>query len=153
MDQPLHRCTSDTTNPNTSACIASYITDKIGCQAKVEGNQHYNGTSLCRTKAQLLALRDMTNTLQEANGNEIYDMAGCLSACSKDHYREFHHLADLCWVDFDLGIVVNRKGLSVAFQPKILAEILQKDFLLIRNVPSVFLRKETVSAEKTFLHK
>ena len=91
MDQPLHRCTSDTTNPNTSACIASYITDKIGCQAKVEGNQHYNGTgSLCQTKAQLLALRDVTNNLQGANSNKIYNMTGCLSSCSKDHYRVVH---------------------------------------------------------------
>ena len=95
MDKPLHRCTSDTPNPNTSACITSYITDKIGCQAKVEGNQHYNGTNICQTKAQLLALKDMTNILQEANGNEIYKMAGCLSACSKDHFREFHQFHQL----------------------------------------------------------
>ena len=90
LDQPSHRCI-DTPNPNTSACIASYIMDKIGCQVIVEGNQHFNGygngTRLCQTKAQLLALRDITTTLQEASGNEIYDMTGCLSACSKDQYR------------------------------------------------------------------
>ena len=95
LDQPSHRCTSGTTNPNTSACIASYIMEQIGCQAKVEGNQNYNGTvPLCQTKAQLLALRDITNTLQEANGNEIYEMAGCLSACSKHQYRVVHVVVD-----------------------------------------------------------
>ena len=43
--------------------------------------------------------------------------------------------------------MVNRKGLSAAFLPKISAEIRQKDFL-IRNVLSVFLQKEAVSAER-----
>ena len=45
------------------------------------------------------------------------------------------------------NLVVNRKGLSAAFLPKISAEIRQKDFL-IRNVLSVFLQKEAVSAER-----
>ena len=96
LDHPSHRCTTDSPNPNTSACIASYIMDKIGCHAKIEGNQHYNGTKpLCQTKAQLLALRDVTNNLQEANGNKIYNMTGCLSSCSKDHYRVVHIVMNL----------------------------------------------------------
>ena len=44
-------------------------------------------------------------------------------------------------------LVVKRKGLSAAFLPKISAEIRQKDFL-IRNVLSVFLQKEAISAER-----
>ena len=46
----------------------------------------YNETSPCRTKSQLLALANMTRIFEEADGNEIYEMTGCLSPCEKDRY-------------------------------------------------------------------
>ena len=82
LDKPSQHCDSETPKPNTSTCIADYITNKIGCKFRMEGNQYYNG-SLCRTKAQLLELQNLTRIFQEADENDIYEMTGCLASCLK----------------------------------------------------------------------
>ena len=46
----------------------------------------YTKTSPCKTRSQLLALANITRILEEADGNKIYEMTGCLSSCEKDQY-------------------------------------------------------------------
>ena len=46
----------------------------------------YNETSTCKIKSQMLALANITRILEEADGNEIYEMTACLSPCEKDWY-------------------------------------------------------------------
>ena len=50
------------------------------------GSQYNNDTPPCKTKSQLLALANMTRVIEEADGNEIYEITGCLSPCEKDRY-------------------------------------------------------------------
>ena len=46
----------------------------------------YSRTSLCTTKAQLLALANLSRIIARSDENEIYGLTGCLSACNKDQY-------------------------------------------------------------------
>ena len=85
LDNPDQRCSNKGMNPNTSACIARFVNDKLGCNTMILGSQ-YTKTSPCITKSQLLALANMTRVLKEADGNDIYEMTGCLSSCEKDRY-------------------------------------------------------------------
>ena len=85
LDHPDQRCSNDAMYRNTSACIARFIDDKLGCNTMILGSQ-YNDTPPCRTKSQLLALANMTRVIEEADGNEIYEITGCLSPCEKDRY-------------------------------------------------------------------
>ena len=85
LDQPTQRCNEESTNVNTSACIAKFIEKELGCNAMILGSQ-YSRTSLCTTKAQLLALANLSRIIARSDQNDIYDLTGCLSACNKDQY-------------------------------------------------------------------
>ena len=83
IDQPTRRCSSESTNPDTTACLASFIETEIGCSPNIQGSQYPNGVS-CTTEQQLLGLANITRIFQDADENEIYQLTGCLSACEKD---------------------------------------------------------------------
>ena len=85
IDQPTQRCHDGTTDTNTSACIARFIEQKLGCNAMTLGSQH-SSTSKCTTRTQLLALANLSKTFERSDGNDIADMTGCLSACKKDQF-------------------------------------------------------------------
>ena len=85
LDQPTQRCSQETINTNTSACIASFIEKQLGCSTMILGSK-YSKTPQCTTKSQLLALANISRLLDEADGNDIYNMTGCLSSCEKDSY-------------------------------------------------------------------
>ena len=85
IDQPAQRCHERTTNTNTSACIARFIEQKLGCSAMTLGS-HHSSTSKCTTRSQLLALANLSKTFERSDGNDIADMTGCLSACEKDRF-------------------------------------------------------------------
>ena len=85
IDQPSHRCTSETTRLETTSCLASYIEKEIGCSPNIQGSLYPEGTP-CNNKSQLDNFVKITRVFQNADENEIYEMTGCLSSCEKDHY-------------------------------------------------------------------
>lgn len=85
LDQPSRPCTSQTTNPDTTTCIAKFIEGQIGCSPDIDGSQYPEGIP-CDTKSHLQALANITRVFQNADESEIYKMTGCLSACEKDQY-------------------------------------------------------------------
>ena len=87
LDRPTERCDQENTRVNTSACIAEFIQRKVGCNVMTLGSQ-YSKSQPCTTKSQLLALANISKTLGKSDGNDIFEITGCLSACEKDHFRE-----------------------------------------------------------------
>lgn len=85
LDQPTRRCSQENVNINTSACIASFIEKQLECNSMILGSQ-YSKSSQCTTKSQLDRLANNARTLEQADGNDIYDMTGCMSSCVKDQY-------------------------------------------------------------------
>ena len=85
LDQPTQRCNQENANVNTSACIARFIEKHLECNAMNLGSR-YLGKPPCTTYSQLLGLANMSRLLEQADGNEIYQMTGCLSSCEKDSF-------------------------------------------------------------------
>ena len=85
LDQPSRHCTSETNNPNTTLCLASYIEKQIGCSPNIEGSQFPGGIT-CNNKSHLDDLVNLMKKFQNADENEIYAITGCLSACEKDKF-------------------------------------------------------------------
>ena len=112
LDQPSHRCTSETTRPNTTSCLASYIEREIGCIPNIKGSL-YPKEVPCNNKTQLDNLAKITRIFQNADENEIYEMTGCLSSCEKDHYaisampleKKMQGMSDLCEMHTKFQIV------------------------------------------------
>ena len=88
LNQPTQKCIQEINAINTSACIAGFIEQQVGCNANIMGNQ-YSEDNPCNTKAQLLALANVSSMLSQANENDLYDMTGCLSPCEKNQYSLF----------------------------------------------------------------
>ena len=55
IDKPSQHCNAESTETNTSACIADFIEREIGCNLNILGSQH-SERSHCSTKAELLQL-------------------------------------------------------------------------------------------------
>ena len=85
LDKPSRRCTSKTKSPNTTKCLASFIERELGCSPNIQGSRYPDGIP-CNNKSQLEGLADITRIFRNSDGNEIYGMTGCLSACEKDEY-------------------------------------------------------------------
>ena len=85
LDQPTQRCSQENAVINTSACIADFVDRQLGCSPDIIGTQYSNRT-LCTTKAQLLAYANISRMLGQSDGNDIYDITGCLSSCEKNQY-------------------------------------------------------------------
>ena len=85
LDQPTQRCDGKTPSINTSACIADFIEKQIGCNTMIQGSQYSTGDR-CTAKSDLLALANMAEVFQNADGNDIHDTTGCMFSCEKDHY-------------------------------------------------------------------
>ena len=85
VDQPSRRCDSATNSPDITACIASFIEHQIECSPNIPGSQYPLGNP-CDTEEHQHRLENITGMLQNADENEIYEMTGCLSSCSKDQY-------------------------------------------------------------------
>ena len=87
LDQPTQRCRKgNLTSLKTSACIAAFVNKQVGCNTKILGTQHLKGEP-CKTKTQLMALANMSRLFEQSNGNDVYDMTGCLSPCEKNQYQ------------------------------------------------------------------
>ena len=65
--------------------MAKFIEKELGCTANIIGSLYSSGTP-CTTKAELLAIANVSKILSQANGNDLYDMTGCLSPCEKYQY-------------------------------------------------------------------
>lgn len=88
LDQPTQRCNEDSSPSriNTSGCIAAFINREVGCNTNIIGTQYLKGLP-CKTKSQLTALANISRVLEQADGNRVYDMTGCLSPCEKNKYQ------------------------------------------------------------------
>ena len=112
IDQPSHRCTSETNRPKTTSCLANYIGREIGCSPNILGSLYPEGV-LCNNKSQVDSLDKMTKIFQNADENEIYSMTGCLSSCEKYHYaisaapleRKPQRMSDFCEVHAKFQII------------------------------------------------
>ena len=51
LDKPSERCSHEALNVNTTACIAEYIEDRIGCSANLQGIK--GSKPACTTTSQL----------------------------------------------------------------------------------------------------
>ena len=87
LDQPSERCSKDIVAYNTSACIANYIEDALGCNARIHGGSPAK-KGFCNNMSQLRALAKVSKELEDANENQIYDLTGCLAPCEKDKYHK-----------------------------------------------------------------
>ena len=85
LDKPSQRCKQGNAKITTSGCIASFLEKKLGCNPMILGSQ-FSKNPQCTTKTQLLALANATKRFEDADENDIYDMTGCLSSCTKDQY-------------------------------------------------------------------
>ena len=85
VDQPSRRCNSETTSPDTTACMARFIEKQIGCSPDIMGSQYPTGIP-CHKEKHLDGLANITRMMENADENEVYEMTGCLSACTKHQY-------------------------------------------------------------------
>ena len=85
LDKPNQHCDAENAKLNTSACIAGFIEQKVGCNAMTLGSQ-YSKAPPCSTKLQLQALANISKTLEQSDENDLYNMTGCLPSCERDRY-------------------------------------------------------------------
>ena len=85
IDQPSKRCSQENKDIDTSACIARFVEEQLGCNAMILGSQ-YSEAAQCTTDSELKKLVNLSKLLNEADENDIYEMTGCLSSCEKDQY-------------------------------------------------------------------
>ena len=85
LDQPSQRCGQGNKNINTSACIARFLEDNLGCNSMTIGSQ-LSKTPKCTTQTQLQALANLSKLLEDGDENDIYEMTGCLAPCIKDQF-------------------------------------------------------------------
>ena len=85
LDQPTQRCNQENANVNTSACIARFIEKHLECNAMNLGSR-YLGKPPCTTYSQLQGFANMSRLFEQTDGNDIYEMTGCLSSCEKDSF-------------------------------------------------------------------
>ena len=85
LDQPSQRCTKESLNITTNACINNYLEKNLGCNPMVLGSQ-FSKTPKCTTKKQLQALANLTKQFQRADENDIYELTGCLPSCTGNRF-------------------------------------------------------------------
>ena len=87
MDQPSQRCTN-TKEINTSACIAKYIENELGCNPRIHGSGSISFKSgICNSTAHFKLLANISKLLMNADANGIYNVTGCLASCHKNKYQ------------------------------------------------------------------
>ena len=87
LSQPSEPCTNGEESPNTSACIAKWIHDQMGCRFKIHGGSDLNKGKLCNSRSQYLNLSRIFSKLQYADAETVYEMTGCLASCEKFEYE------------------------------------------------------------------
>ena len=87
LDQPSERCASHTSKPKTSACIAQFLEEQIGCSLNIHGSISINNPlGTCNSTSQLNHLGNITRKLQDVDANTIYKNTGCLASCERNEY-------------------------------------------------------------------
>ena len=98
LDQPSQPCTKDTKNLNTSACIAKFIEDQMGCGIRLLGND-IGKKPTCSSGSQLRNLSKIFEALKHADDKFIYEQTGCMASCEKYEYQGFeYHRNDVLWL-------------------------------------------------------
>ena len=85
LDKPAQHCDQESKDANMSACIAGFLARQMGCNPMIYGSQ-FSTAPQCKTNAELMAFVNISKILEQADGNEIYELTGCLSPCKKDRY-------------------------------------------------------------------
>ena len=88
QDKPSEPCAHDASNINTTACIAEFIQNQIGCSANIQGNIGSNSRTRppCQSTSDLKKFAAIAGRLQYADESTIYNMTGCLSSCERDKF-------------------------------------------------------------------
>ena len=85
LHKPTEPCTDDSQKHNTTACIAEFIEDKMGCSVNIQGIKSIKRAP-CKSKAQFNEFIAISNELQHADSSYIYNLTRCLSSCEKDRF-------------------------------------------------------------------
>ena len=88
LSQPTQLCYQESTDTTASTCIARFIENQLDCSAMMLGGEYLGkpGKPLCTTNLELRRLANISRLLEQADGNDIYEMTGCLSPCEKDSF-------------------------------------------------------------------
>ena len=95
LDQPSQPCNQDTKFLNTSACIAKFIEEKMGCGIRMLGSGE-SEKPLCSSGPELMNLSKIFEGLKHADDKYIYEKTGCLASCDRYEYQGFHR-SDTLW--------------------------------------------------------
>ena len=88
LNQISEPCTVDK-SPNTSACIAKWIQDKIGCRIKIHGYDNQDKLRQCSSRSQVQDLYKILSKLKFADSKIIHEETGCLASCERSEYKRF----------------------------------------------------------------
>ena len=91
LNQPSQPCIKDTKKPTTSACIAKFIENQIGCRIKLHGMDLNKKGSTCKSGLQMRNLNKILVELKHADDKTIYELTGCLASCERHEYQGFEY--------------------------------------------------------------
>ena len=98
LNQPSQPCIKDTKKPTTSACIAKFIENQIGCRIKLHGMDIHKKGSTCKSGLQMRNLNKILEELKHADDKAIYELTGCLASCERHEYQGLeYHRNDAVW--------------------------------------------------------
>ena len=89
VDKEHDRCSAEYDNPKTTACIAEFIHNQIGCSANILGRDETMLASRppCNSSFDLNRFAAISAKLQFADTSTITRMTGCPTSCEKDQFE------------------------------------------------------------------
>ena len=86
IDQSSQRC-MDQKDHGTSACIARYVEEELGCNPRIHGSRPSSPSRLCNSYSQLKHLVRISHELSKMDANGMYKTTGCMPSCERDTYK------------------------------------------------------------------
>ena len=86
LDKPQEPCSDGVPSPNTTACIAKFIEDKMGCSVNIQGISSTERPP-CLSAEKFVEFTSLSRQFQYADASVIYNITGCLSSCEKDKFK------------------------------------------------------------------
>ena len=94
IDQSSQRC-MDQKDHGTSACIARYVEEELGCNPRIHGSRPSSPSRLCNSYSQLKHLVRISRELSKMDANGMYKTTGCMPSCERDTYKVSADLAEV----------------------------------------------------------
>ena len=95
INQDSEPCTNSK-SPDTRACFAKWIQDKIGCRIKMYGGSgnDLDQLSPCNTEPQLQEFWEIMSKMKYADAKIIQEQTGCLGSCEIYEYEKLDYTKD-----------------------------------------------------------